>query len=332
MRFKLDELPKSVVLKISPTNKDMIKPSSLINHLDKFVIGQEEAKKALSIVAANYLAIRQINEEIGENGHPLKQQNILLTGTTGTGKTLLVNTLSKYLDVPYVSVDATHFSPTGYKGNDVNSMLHSVIDTCTTHSSARGLNYLSAIVLIDEIDKICGAGNSDGFNTTQIQRELLRMVEGGVVTLEGKQGSTPMSIDTRNILWVFCGSFSSITEDHKKKVAEPQVGFLNNRVVKDPEFDHDALIKYGMMPELVGRISTIAKLTKLDRADFKKILLESSASPLDAVLRVAEVRGLDVSFSDSEIDEIIDSAYSMGTGARALKTLVDKIAFNKLYN
>ncbi len=325
--FSLEDLSNEVSVKVVKKYNLGVKPADIKAYLDEYVIGQEYAKKILAIAAVNHEAAVEYNMD-NPKEVPIKASNVLLTGPSGSGKTLLVETLARKLNRPYVVQDITHFSPTGYKGRDVNSILYELIE------AADGDEYAASqgIIFIDEVDKISSFDNSgESFGSTQIQRSLLKMVEGAVISVSDPSDRKTLQFPTHNILWIFGGSFDKFHTHKKKSVEKKSVGFVNTSTVKQIDIDHQFLIEAGMLRELVGRIGQVVELQPLTKADYKRILVEPKNSPIHQLTKIAEVRGIDLTFSDEDIDAIVEKAFSMEVGARALKILAENTMIDKLF-
>lgn len=316
----------------------ILKPHQIISKLNEYVIGQEEAKKILSVAVYNHY--KRINIETSIN---IQKSNILMIGSTGSGKTYLMTTLAKILDVPLVIADATSLTEAGYVGEDVESILAKLLKNANMdiQKAEKGIIY------IDEIDKISkksieGRSNSRDISGEGVQQALLKIIEGSEVEVPIDSGrsiqSKKVTLNTKNILFVCGGAFEGIEKIISQRFNKKSIGFANlenneNLNVKNPisQITHDDIIKYGFIPELVGRIPTMAVLNKLDRADLKEILLTPKDSLIKQYKKLLQWDGVEVEFTEDAIDFIIDKAMERNVGARGLRGIIDKSMTNIMY-
>lgn len=313
---------------------ELIIPSKLVSELDKYVIGQGAAKKALAITLANHQVIAEHN--IKDPTVALKRSNLLLVGPSGSGKTYLVETMAKVFDRPLLTIDITHYTQAGYIGKDVDGILE---DLLNVYKGKEDQMY-NAIIFIDEIDKIRGQGGKGdraGVSTGGVQRQLLKMIDGGIQQIEtGHKGrSDRIEFDTTNILWIFGGAFTDFF-DGKASKANKLIGFGENKSESDikreaHEMTHEDLIESGLFREFVGRIGTIAVLDALSKDDYKRILIEPVNSILKQAELLADLRGIDLKFSEEDVEVLAEEAMQLGVGARGLKIVVDKLVQDKMY-
>ena len=309
-------------------------PKDLYENLNYKVIGQETAKKRISIAVFEHMrniAHRKSNDK----------QNILFLGPSGSGKTLIVNTISNYLDVPYVSGDATSFSPTGFQGSDAESVVSDLL------LKANGEPDLAekGVIFIDEIDKVASTMNSatrlESFHYAT-QSTLLKLIEGKKVKINssvlGEQGQPPIVVDTSNILFCFGGAFNGLEKVVAKKLGltEASIGFRSKtkddyeKQIKSYEIYNqasheiltEALIEYGMSTEFVGRIQSIVPLVPLSKEQMMQCLLELEDSPIIKNQLLFAESNVKLVFDDSYYDEVIEKAIKSGTGTRALNSIV----------
>ncbi len=310
-----------------------ISPRDLYENLNKKVVGQSEAKKRISIAVFEHM--RNITNNSND------KQNILFLGPSGSGKTLIVNTISKYLEVPFVSGDATSFSPTGFQGSDADSVITELFIKANAESSLAE----KGVVFIDEIDKLASANNTgtrlESFHYST-QSTLLKLIEGKKVKINsnviGEQNSPPVVVDTSKILFCFGGAYNGLEQIVAKKLGmqESKIGFRNETIddydkqVKTYEIYNKAsheilsesLIEYGMSTEFVGRIQSIVPLVPLSREQMHYCLTELEDSPVKKNQLLFAESNVIVDFDDDFFDEVINKAIKTGTGTRALNSIV----------
>jgi ATP-dependent Clp protease ATP-binding subunit ClpX len=311
-----------------------VAPQDLYENLNQKVVGQENAKKRISIAVFEHMrnvVHRKLNDK----------QNILFLGPSGSGKTLIVNTISKYLDVPYVSGDATSFSPTGFQGSDADSC---ITDLLVKANGEPGLAE-KGVVFIDEIDKLASnmsaATRLESFHYST-QSTLLKLIEGKKVKVNssalGEQGTPPVIVDTSSILFCFGGAFNGLEKIVAKKLGltEGTIGFRNTKTadydsqIKNYEIYNQAsheilaesLIEYGMSTEFVGRIQSIVPLVPLSKEQMLYCLLELEDSPIIKNQIMFAESNVKLEFDENYYDEVVEKAIKSGTGTRALNSIV----------
>jgi ATP-dependent Clp protease ATP-binding subunit ClpX len=319
---------------ISETTKyKRISPKDLFENLNKKVVGQNEAKKRISIAVFEHM--RNIQNNLND------KQNILFLGPSGSGKTLIVNSISKYLEVPFVSGDATSFSPTGFQGSDADSVITELFIKSNGESSLAE----KGVVFIDEIDKLASANNSgtrlESFHYST-QSTLLKLIEGKKVKINsnvlGEPNGASINVDTSKILFCFGGAFNGLEQIVAKKLGlqEGKIGFRNDNIedydkqVKTYEIYNKAsheilsesLIEYGMSTEFVGRIQSIVPLIPLTREQMLYCLTELDDSPIKKSMLLFAESNVELDFSDDFYEEVINKAVKTGTGTRALNSIV----------
>lgn len=288
-------------------------PKEIYLKLAEVVISQDDAKKKIAIAIAQHQ--RRLKDP------SIKKSNILLAGPTGTGKTELARAVSQIMKVPFVITDATNLTARGYIGGDVESIIEQLLVSCNfdIKKAEKG------IVFIDEIDKIARIHNPDsGANTTSVQQELLKILEGSSITIKRKSsyGHEEFKINTSNILFICSGAFDGI----KPKENTMTIGLSSMAKDESENFimDNQSLIKYGFIPEFIGRFSVIAETKELTRADLLKILVEPKNSIISQYKKLFIMDDIQLEFSNKYLESIVDEALKEKTGARGLKTILEK--------
>lgn len=317
-------------------------PKEFFDKLSETVVGQEIAKKAVSVSVINHL---NSLEDEGTVTHSDKH-HVLMLGKSGSGKTLIANTSAKILNLPFVSGDATSFSPTGFHGSDVDSVCYDLLlDTEMNFELAE-----RGVVFIDEIDKICMSNKSSNKHDSFIgstQSTFLKLVEGKMIKVPGQLfgdlPGTSANLSTERMLFFFGGAFNGLADILAKKMGkqERKVGFRSEDNSKYDNLDEalksyeifsqasreelvEALIEFGMISELIGRIPTIVPLKPLEKKDLINVLLKSDTSPISKQVKIFENCGYKLFFTDEFVNEIVDLSYKSATGTRALDSYVKK--------
>lgn len=341
------ELTKQIARSNGKSKEDLVfedlpKPLDLKRFLDEYVIGQDDAKRYLSVAVYNHYK-RILQHTSDDNDVDIEKSNIIMVGSTGTGKTLLAKTIAKQLNVPFTIVDATVLTEAGYVGEDIESILTRLLQVADydVEKAEKG------IVFIDEIDKIARKGDNPSITRDVsgegVQQGLLKLLEGSIINVPPQGGrkhpdQKMIAVDTKNILFICGGAFDGIERKIAQRLNTHVVGY--NAANKAKTIDQKNIMSYispqdlksfGLIPEIIGRLPILTYLNPLDRDALRKILIEPKNSVIKQYIKLLQMDGVRLSFNDDVLDYIVDKAIEFKLGARGLRSIVETIMIDVMF-
>ena len=337
----INEQIKEKKSKLSLDIDSLPRPKEIKEFLDQYVIGQDEAKKNLSVVVYNHYK-RLLQKDSGDEVE-IEKSNVIMVGSTGTGKTLLAKTIAKKLDVPFTIVDATVLTEAGYVGEDIESILTRLLQVADYDVAAaeRG------IVFIDEIDKIARKGDNPSITRDVsgegVQQGLLKLLEGSVVNVPPQGGRKHpeqklIAVNTRNILFICGGAFDGIEKKIASRLNTKTVGYSASKATRNVNKDNllqyvapQDLKSFGLIPEIIGRLPILTYLNPLDRDALKRIMVEPKNAITKQYAKLFDMDGVKLKFDDEAIEYIVDKAIEFKLGARGLRSLAESVMVDFMY-
>jgi ATP-dependent Clp protease ATP-binding subunit ClpX len=317
------------------------KPAEIKSFLDQYIIGQDDAKKVITVAVYNHF--KRVNQKQLQDDVEIEKSNIVMVGETGTGKTLIAKTIARLLNVPFAIVDATVFTEAGYVGEDVESMLTRLLQNCNydVQAAERG------IVYVDEIDKIARKGDNPSITRDVsgegVQQGLLKMLEGTEVLVPPQGGrkhpdQKMIKLDTKNILFICGGAFDGIDKVIARRVNTNAIGFNVNKEMQDYQRKNllqfitaQDLKSFGLIPELLGRLPVVTHLNPLDAETLRSILTEPKNSVIKQYVRLFDMEGIALTFDDAVYDFMVEKALEYKLGARGLRSICEGILTDAMF-
>ncbi len=332
---------KTVNAADAPDLDKVPRPAEINAFLDQYVIGQSSAKKYLSVAVYNHY--KRLAQKAGDDDVDIEKSNIIMVGPTGTGKTLLAKTIARLLDVPFTIVDATVLTEAGYVGEDIESLLTRLLQAAD-YDVARAER---GIVFIDEIDKIARKGDNPSITRDVsgegVQQGLLKLLEGSIVNVPPQGGrkhpdQKMIPVDTKNILFICGGAFDGIERKIAQRLNTYVVGYtsdsMRGKVNRDNLLDHVApqdLKSFGLIPEIIGRLPVVTHLEALDRDALRRVLTEPKNAIIKQYVKLFDMDGVRLTFDDDALDLIVDKAIEYRLGARGLRSIVETIMMDAMF-